>query len=130
MLEIKLTIKKIMQNKTIIIVGIDVFINLFLSLILFKKGSKTKNDEIAPILLTIDVVHVFKVVFFSIGKRRDKSVYFIERIIRKTDKIDKKVTLITDVIKTLLKPFFDINKAVPIKNTSEYQIGVFINIFV
>ena len=122
--------KNIEQNKTIGIVINDTFLILFLSSILFKKGSKVKNDDNAPIWLKIDDVHIFAFVFFNIGSKRSKSVYLIERIPIKTARADAIETLTTAVIKTLLKPFFDIKSAVPIKNISEYQIGVSINIFV
>ena len=119
--------KNIKQNKTIGIIISDVFFRFFLSLILFKKGSNIKNDENEPI---IDVVHVFIETFFNIGRRCRKLVYFIDNNIITIDSIDSILTLIIVVIKTLLNPFLDINKAVPIKNNSEYQIGVFMNMFV
>ena len=68
--------------------------------------------------------------FFNIGRRCRKLVYFIDNNIITIDSIDSILTLIIVVIKTLLNPFLDINKAVPIKNNSEYQIGVFMNMFV
>ena len=68
--------------------------------------------------------------FFNIGRRCRKLVYFIDNNIITIDSIDSILTLIIVVIKTLLNPFLDRNKAVPIKNNSEYQIGVFMNMFV
>lgn len=128
--EIKLTIKNIKQNKTKGIVINDTFLRLFLSSTLLKKGSNVKNDDNAPIWLRIDDVHIDTFVFFNIGSKRRKSVYLIERIPIKTARADAMETLTIAVIKTLLKPFLDIKRAVPIKNINEYQMGVFINIFV
>lgn len=122
--------KNIKQNRTSGIVINDTFLRLFLSSTLFRKGSNTKNEDNAPTWLRIDDVHIVTFVFLSIGSKRRRSVYLIERIPIRTANADAIETLTTAVIKTLLKPFLDIKSVVPIKNTNEYQIGVAINMFV